>query len=403
MTTYVEGSAEARTATTILIALSLCHLLNDTIQSLLPAIYPVLQQNYALTFTQIGILHFVFQVTASLLQPAVGLYTDRRPMFRLSTAGMGASLLGLLILAFAHHYWALLVAAMAIGLGSSIFHPDSSRVARTASGGRYGLAQSVFQVGGNTGTAIGPLLAAFVVLPFGQPSIAWFSALALLGMAVLWNVGTWARAQHRQRSATRAAAPEWPLPPRQVYWIIGVLGVLVFSKYVYMASLTSFYTFYLIDTFGVSVRESQLFLFLFLAAVALGTLAGGPIGDRIGRKAVIWVSILGVLPFSLAVPFGNLFWTAVLTFVIGAVLASAFSAIIVYAQALVPGRVGAISGLFFGFAFGMAGAGAALLGVLADWKGIAFVYHVCSFLPALGLLTVFLPPDRKLRPARKPA
>ncbi len=389
--------AATRTAFAVLAALSLCHMLNDTIQSLLPAIYPVLQENYALTFTQIGVLHFVFQATASLLQPAVGLYTDKRPMFRLSTLGMGASLIGLLILAYASHYWVLLLAAMAIGIGSSIFHPDSSRVARTASGGRYGFAQSFFQVGGNTGTAIGPLLAAFVVLPFGQASIAWFSVLALLGMVVLWNVGTWARARYRQARARAAAPATSPLPTRRVMGTIAILAVLVFSKYIYLASLTSYYTFFLIERFGVSVKQSQLLLFVFLAAVAAGTLAGGPIGDRVGRKAVIWVSILGVLPFTLALPHANLVWTAILSVVIGLVIASAFSAILVYAQQLVPGRVGMISGLFFGFAFGIAGIGAAALGVLADWKGIVFVYHVCAFLPLLGLLTVFLPADTEIR------
>jgi MFS transporter, FSR family, fosmidomycin resistance protein len=394
-----DRSAEARTAFSILAALSLCHLLNDTIQSLLPAIYPVLQENYALTFTQIGFLHFVFQFTASLLQPAVGLYTDKRPMFRLSTAGMGASLIGLLILAFASHYWALLVAAMMIGIGSSIFHPDSSRVARTASGGRYGFAQSFFQVGGNTGSALGPLLAAYIVLPFGQHAIAWFSALALLGMIVLWNVGSWALARHREARATARAAPP-PVsvfPPRKVVAIIGVLALLVFTKYIYVASLSSFYTFFLIERFAVSVRDAQLLLFVFLAAVAAGTFAGGPIGDRIGRKAVIWVSILGVLPFSLALPYANLLWTAILSVVIGAVIASAFSAILVYAQQLVPGRVGMISGLFFGFAFGVGGVGAAVLGILADRNGIIWVYHVCSFLPLLGLLAVFLPADNELK------
>jgi MFS transporter, FSR family, fosmidomycin resistance protein len=397
MTTTPYTGPETRTAFAVLGALSLCHLLNDTIQSLLPAIYPVLQTNYALTFTQIGFLHFVFQGTASLLQPAVGLVTDRRPMFRLSTAGMGVSLAGLMILAFASHYWVLLVAAMAIGLGSSIFHPDSSRVARAASGGRYGFAQSLFQVGGNTGTAMGPLLAAYVVLPLGQSSIAWFSALALLGMVVLWNVGTWARDHHlRSRAAARAAATAPPLPRRRVRATFAVLGLLVFSKYVYMSSLISFYTLYLIDTFGVSVRQSQLLLFVFLASVAAGTLAGGPIGDRVGRKAVIWVSILGTLPFTLMMPYANLFWTVVLSAIIGVVIASAFSVILVYAQALVPGRVGLISGGFFGFAFGTAGIGAALLGVAADAYGIEFVYRVCSFLPAIGLVTALLPADREL-------
>jgi MFS transporter, FSR family, fosmidomycin resistance protein len=390
---------ESRTALAVLFALSACHLLNDTIQSLLPAIYPVLHQNYALTFTQIGVLHFVFQVTASLLQPAVGFVTDKRPMFRLATFGMGASLIGLVILAFAARYWAMLLAAAAIGVGSSIFHPDSSRNARTASGGRYGFAQSLFQVGGNTGSAIGPLLAAYVVLPFGQSSIAWFSVLALTGMFLLWNIGSWAKVQHAVRAAAAKgrAAPGPVLPHRKVMTVIGVLALLVFSKYLYLASLTSYYTFFLIERFGVSVRDAQLLLFVFLGAVALGTFAGGPIGDRIGRKAVIWVSILGVLPFSLALPYANLFWTAVLSAIIGVILASAFSAIIVYAQQLVPNRVGMISGLFFGFAFGIAGVGAAFLGMVADAKGILFVYHICSFLPLIGLLTVFLPADNALK------
>ncbi len=394
----IPASPEPRTAYAVLGALSLCHLLNDTIQSLLPAIYPVLQANYALSFTQIGLLHFAFQGTASVLQPAVGLATDRRPRFRLLSLGMGLSLTGLLILAYAHGYPVLVLAAVCIGLGSAIFHPDASRLARVASGGRYGTAQSVFQVGGNTGSAIGPLLAAYIVLPFGQPSIAWFSVLALLGMVVLWNVGTWARTRHRESVARRRGpSPEPALPPRRILVIIGILALLVFSKYVYVASLTSFYTFYLIETFGVTVRGSQLLLFVFLGAIALGTFAGGPIGDRIGRKAVIWVSILGVLPFTLALPHANLVWTAILTFIIGVVIASAFSAILVYAQQLVPNRIGLISGLFFGFAFGVAGIGAAAMGVLADWKGIAFVYQVCAWLPLIGLLTIFLPSETALR------
>lgn len=397
--TTLNASPETRTAGAVLGALSLCHLLNDTLQSLLPAIYPVLQVNYSLTFTQIGILHFVFQGTASLLQPAVGLATDRRPRFRLLSAGMGLSLAGLLILAFTQGYPVLLLAAMSMGLGSAIFHPDASRLARAASGGRYGMAQSVFQVGGNTGSAIGPLLAAYIVLPLGQPALAWFSALALLGMVVLWNVGTWARNQHLRLSAAAGTArPETSaLPRRKVILVIAILALLVFSKYVYITSLTSYYTFYLIETFGVTVRDSQLLLFVFLGAIALGTFAGGPIGDRIGRKAVIWVSILGPLPFTLVLPHANLLWTAALTFVIGVVIASAFSAILVYAQQLVPGRIGLISGLFFGFAFGVAGLGAAALGVLADWKGIDFVYQLCAWLPLMGLLAAFLPADRKLQ------
>jgi len=393
--------APSQTAFAVLIALGGCHLLNDTIQSLLPAIYPVLQKNYALTFTQIGLLHFVFQATASLLQPAVGLYTDKRPMFRLSTIGMGASGLGLVILALAGHYWLLLVAAMCVGIGSSIFHPDSSRVARAASGGRFGFAQSIFQVGGNAGTAIGPLLAAFVVLPLGQPAIAWFAVLAVIGMVVLWNVGTWARNHHLRRTAAGGghATESSGLPRGRVAFLIGVLALLIFSKYFYLASLTSYFTFFLIERFGVSIGQSQLILFAFLAAVAVGTFFGGPIGDRVGRKAVIWVSILGVLPFSLALPHANLFWTIVLSVIIGLVIASAFSAILVYAQQLMPGRVGMVSGMFFGFAFGMGGIGAALLGILADARGLPFVFHVCAFLPLFGLLTVFLPSDEALRRA----
>ena len=401
MTATSTASPEAaapRTAMAVLVALSLCHLLNDTIQSLLPALYPVFQKNYALTFTQIGFLHFAFQVTASILQPVVGFVTDRRPMFRLATAGMGASLVGLVVLASAWHYWALVGAAMMIGLGSAIFHPDSSRTARAASGGRFGFAQSLFQVGGNTGSALGPLLAAWIVLPFGQGSVAWFSVLALVGMLLLWNVGTWARDHYRRSAGRRATGAEaLPLPLGRTVFIIAILGLLVFSKYVYVASLTSYYTFFLIEKFGVSVQTSQLLLFVFLGAVALGTFAGGPIGDRIGRKPVIWVSILGVLPFALVLPHVGLVWTVALTFVIGVVIASAFSAILVYAQQLVPGKVGMISGLFFGFAFGIAGIGAALLGIVADAKGIDFVYQVCAFLPAIGLLTVLLPPERSFR------
>ena len=346
------ASPEARTAMLVLVALSVCHGLNDTIQSLLPALYPLLEANFALSFTQIGLIHLVFQCTASLLQPAVGLVTDKRPMFRLSTIGMGASLTGLLMLAWAGHYWLLLVAAGCVGIGSSIFHPDSSRVARTASGGRFGFAQSLFQVGGNTGTAIGPLLAAYIVLPNGQASVAWFTALALVAMVLLWNVGSWAHARHLEaRSAGKATAPQpLPLPRRQVVTAITILAALIFSKYIYVASMTSFYTFFLIERFGVPVQTSQLLLFVFLGAVAAGTFIGGPVGDKVGRKPVIWVSILGVLPFTLMLPHASLFWTVVLSAVIGFVIASAFSAILVYAQGLVPGRVGMISGLFFGFA-----------------------------------------------------
>ncbi|MFQ8429838.1 MFS transporter [Amaricoccus sp. W119] len=399
MTTTADsrpGTDETRTAYAILFALCACHLLNDTIQSLLPAIYPLLRENYALTFTQIGAMHFAFQATASLLQPMVGLYTDHRPSFRLLPLGMAASLSGLLLLAGAHSYAMLVLAAMLVGLGSSIFHPDASRYARAASGGRYGFAQSVFQVGGNAGTALGPLLAAFIVLPFGQSSIAWFSVLAFIGMALLWRVGSWARAQHLAARARPAPVRVSALPPGGVRAALAILLLLIFSKHVYVASMVSYYTFFLIDEFGVSVRTAQLLLFLFLFAMAIGTYIGGPIGDRVGRKAVIWVSILGVLPFTLALPHVPLGVAAVLSVLIGLILASAFSAIIVYAQALVPGRVGLISGLFFGFAFGVAGVGAALLGMLADWQGIGFVFQLCAFLPAIGLLTVFLPDEGRL-------
>lgn len=394
-----QGRApEAQAAMLVLVALSVSHLLNDTIQSLLPALYPLLERNYALTFAQVGMIHFVFQVTASLLQPLVGMVTDKRPMFRLATLGMGASLIGLLLLAYSGSYEGLLIAAACIGLGSSIFHPDSSRNARTASGGRYGFAQSLFQVGGNTGTAIGPLLAAFIVLPLGQPSVAWFTLLAVVAMVLLWKVGSWARAQHlaSRKAGKPKATTALPLPRAQVVKAIVVLGLLIFSKYVYVASLTSFYTFFLIERFGVSVQTSQMLLFVFLGAVAAGTFIGGPVGDRFGRKAVIWVSILGVLPFSLALPHASFGWTIFLSAVIGFVIASAFSAILVYAQALVPGRVGMISGLFFGFAFGIAGSSAALLGAVANSHGIAFVFQVCAFLPAIGVLAILLPPDQTL-------
>jgi FSR family fosmidomycin resistance protein-like MFS transporter len=398
VSTAIAGARErapGETVFAVLAALSVCHFLNDMMQSLLAALYPVFKANYGLSFAQVGLLAFAFQLTASLLQPVVGWYTDRRPRPRFLTLGMGCTFTGLLMLAWAGHYWLLLVAASVVGFGSAVFHPESSRIARAASGGRHGLAQSLFQVGGNTGAAVGPLLAAFLVMPRGQHSVAWFSAAALVAMSVLWWVGSWSRDHaSRPRVTTATSASNLRLPKKQVVMAIGVLVVLIFSKYMYLASLTSYYTFYLIETFGVSVRHSQILLFVFLGAMAAGTIIGGPVGDRIGRKAVIWMSILGVFPFTLALPYANLFWTVVLTAVIGLVLASAFPAIIVYAQELVPGRVGAISGLFFGFAFGMGGVAAAVLGVIADWKGIEFVYQVCSFLPLLGLCTVFLPGEK---------
>jgi FSR family fosmidomycin resistance protein-like MFS transporter len=390
-----EAASEVRhkTAFVILGAISFCHLLNDMVQSLIPAIYPLLKTSFHLDFGQIGLITLTYQMTASLLQPLVGHYTDRRPMPYSLTLGMGFTLTGLVMLSLASTYPLLLAAAAVVGMGSSVFHPESSRVARMASGGQHGLAQSVFQVGGNAGSSLGPLLAAFIVLPRGQSSIAWFSGVALLGMAVLSYVGGWSKKQRGSIQKVRAALAERHsnLSPRQIAIAISVLIALVFSKYFYLASLSSYYTFYLIHKFHLSVRDAQLHLFLFLGAVAAGTIIGGPVGDRFGRKYVIWVSILGVLPFTLLLPFSNLFWTGVLSVIIGMILASAFSAILVYAQELVPGKVGMISGLFFGLAFGMAGIGAAVLGKLADWKGIEFVYFVCSFLPLIGLLTGLLP------------
>jgi FSR family fosmidomycin resistance protein-like MFS transporter len=380
-----------QTTFTILAAISFCHLLNDMMQSLLPALYPMLKTSYALSFGQIGFLTFTFQLTASLLQPIIGSYTDRSPRPYSLAAGMGFTLVGLLLLAFATNYALLLVAAALIGTGSSVFHPESSRVARMASGGQHGLAQSVFQVGGNVGSAVGPLLAAFIVLPRGQSSVAWFSAAAMLGMFVLFNVGHWYKSHGMARLKRHAAHDAAPVSSKRVAAAIAILLALIFSKYFYLASLTSYYTFYLINRFHVSVQSAQLHLFVFLAAVALGTIIGGPVGDRIGRKYIIWASILGVLPFSLLLPHANLFWTGVLTVPIGIILASAFPAILVYAQELMPGRTGTVAGLFFGFAFGMGGIGAAVLGKLADTVGINAVYDVCAFLPLIGLLAALLP------------
>ena len=383
------------TAFTVLAAISFSHLLNDTIQSLIPAIYPILKTSFALSFSQVGLLTLTLMLTASLLQPLVGLYTDRRPSPYSLVVGMGFTLVGLLLLSVAGSYGWLLVAAGLVGVGSSVFHPESSRIARMASGGRHGLAQSLFQVGGNVGSSFGPLLAAFLVAPRGQGAIAWCSLAALLGMAVLWRIGSWHSDQRKGASslrAARAAAVQTPaISTQRVVMSLVILALLIFSKYFYLAGLTSYYTFYLISKFHVSVRVAQLDLFVFLAAVAVGTILGGPIGDRLGRKYVIWGSILGVLPFTLILPHANLFWTPVLTVIIGLILASAFSAIVVYAQELMPGRIGLISGLFFGFAFGMGGLGAAVLGRLADATSIVFVYRVCAYLPLIGLLTGFLP------------
>jgi FSR family fosmidomycin resistance protein-like MFS transporter len=393
VTTAVTKSVST-TAFSVLAALSICHLLNDLVQSLLPAIYPILKLSFHLNFKQIGLITFTFQVAASLFQPVVGYITDKRPMPYSLAIGMGLSLIGLFVVAYASSFPLLLVGAATIGLGSAVFHPESSRMARLASGGQHGLAQSLFQVGGNTGSSIGPLLAAFIVVPHGQHSLSWFSPVALIAMAILANVAGWYKRRLAVRtsgSALKTSAPGPALPRAKVAGSILVLLTLIFSKYFYLVSITSYYTFYLIHRFHLSVQVAQIHLFAFLGAVALGTFIGGPVGDRVGRKYVIWASILGVLPFTLLLPTSNLVWTGALSVVIGFVLASAFSAILVYAQELVPGRIGLISGLFFGFAFGMAGIGAAVLGYWADKVGIDYVYRICSFLPAIGLLAAFLP------------
>jgi MFS transporter, FSR family, fosmidomycin resistance protein len=395
-----------KTSYGVLAGVSVSHLLNDTIQSILPALYPMFKTAFALTFAQVGLMTLTLQLTASLLQPLVGLYTDRRPTPYSLVVGMAITLVGLLLLSVAATFGALLVAAGLMGIGSAIFHPESSRIARMASGGRHGFAQSFFQVGGNLGSSLGPLLGAFLVVPHGQSSLQWCSLLALAAIVVLWWIGGWSRAAHgpaataQRDPANRLGAgyvgqeAGHPVPhvtPRRIGWSIAILAALLFSKYFYLASLSSYYTFYLISRFHVSIRAAQIDLFVFLAAVAAGTMLGGLVGDRIGVKNVIWASILGVFPFTAVLPYANLFWTPILTVVIGLILASAFSAIVVYAQELVPGRVGMISGLFFGFAFGMGGLGAAVLGQLADVIGIEAVYRLCAFLPLIGLLAAFLP------------
>jgi len=394
------ANPQSSTLIRVLAAASFCHLLNDMVQSLLPSIYPILKSSFHLNFTQIGILTLTFQITASLLQPFIGYFTDRTPRTYALPTGMSFTLAGLLILAVAPTFGWLIFAASLVGIGSAIFHPESSRIARMASGGRHGFAQSFFQVGGNTGSAIGPLLAAFIVLPRGQIGVAWFAIPAILAIYILIWVSRWYRTTRAQAAANKRpeATVHTHLSRGKVIGAIAVLIALIFSKYFYLASLTSYYTFYLISRFQVSVRTSQELLFLFLGAVAAGTLVGGSVGDRYGRKYVIWVSILGVLPFTLILPHANLAWTAILSVIIGFVLASAFSAILVYAQELVPGRVGMISGLFFGFAFGMGGIGAAVLGKVADATSIIHVYQLCAYLPAIGLLTWLLP---NLEPAKK--
>lgn len=407
-----SSSPEAYTSTgserigfRVLGAISLSHFLNDAIQSLILALYPLLKGKFQLSFAQIGLITLAYQATASLLQPMVGLYTDRHPRPYSLAFGMSCTLVGLLVLAVAPNYGMLLLAASLVGTGSSIFHPESSRVARMASGGRHGLAQSIFQVGGNMGTAMGPLMAAWIIIPRGQHSAAWLSLAALLAISLLWKVGGWYR--RRQALTVGSSKPHRGLhpylPASTVFTSMSILLVLIFSKYFYLASLSSYYIFYLMERFGISVQSAQIHLFSFLFAVAAGTVIGGPIGDRIGRKRVIWISILGAAPFSLVMPYADLRWTGILAFIIGFILASAFSSILVFAQELIPGKVGTVSGLFFGFAFGMGGIGAAVLGRIADWRGIEFVYHVCSYLPLLGILTAFLPDmGRRTEPASIP-
>jgi len=391
-------AAASGTVFIVIFAVSFCHMVNDTLQSLLAALYPMLKEDFRLDFWQIGLLTMAFQVTASLLQPFIGIYTDKKPLPYSLPFGMASSLIGLVFLAFAHTYAMLLLGAMLIGFGSAVFHPESSRVARLASGGRYGMAQSVFQLGGNIGHAVGPLLAAFIVVPFGQQSVSWFTVLALVGIFVLWRVGAWYGAHLRERAKNKTAQPARTGVSRNVIVIsLVVLTILTFSKNIYTAAISSYYTFYAIETFGVTVQESQMMLFAFLAASVAGLLLGGLFGDRFGPKAVIWFSILGVLPFTLALPYANLFWANVLVILIGLILSSAFSAIVVFAQELVPGRVGMVAGIFFGLAFGFGGIGAALLGVIADQRGIEYVFWLCSFLPLFGLLTIFLPSEKALR------
>ncbi|MDB5232455.1 MAG: transporter [Chitinophagaceae bacterium] len=376
----------------ILFAISFSHLLNDTIQSLIPAIYPLLKTSFSLSFAQIGLITFCFQLAASLLQPFVGLYTDKKPQPYSLSAGMGFTLVGLICVALVSHYYMVLFSVVLIGIGSSIFHPEASRMAYVASGGRRGLAQSIFQLGGNTGSSLGPLLAALIIVPFGRISVSWFSLLALIAIAVLLKVGNWYK-HHLVNRPKKAQVHnvKQQLSRKKIIFSIIILMLLIFSKYFYMASMSSYFTFYLIDKFHLSVQSSQLYLFLFLVSIAAGTLMGGALGDRFGRKYVIWGSILGVAPFTLLLPHANLFWTGILVFFIGVILASAFSAILVYAQELIPGKVGLISGLFFGFAFGMGGIGSAVLGWLADHTSISYVFRVCAFLPLIGLLTGLLP------------
>lgn len=394
--TTLAATRTNSTVYAILIAAAGCHLINDTLQAVMLSVYPMLKENYALSFSQVGLLTMVYQVSASILQPMIGHFTDKKPLPYILPFGPLFTALGLVLLATAHSYPALLVAAACIGIGSSIFHPDASRVSRLASGGQYGMAQSLFQVGGNIGTSIGPLLAAGIVLQRGQASLAWFAGLAAISIIILTGVGRW-YSTHLTNKKSGETILQTGLDQRTVKISLAILVALMFSKFVYMACMHSFYTFYLIDKFGVSTQTAQLYLFVLLGAVAVGTFAGGPIGDRIGRKSVIWFSILGTLPFSLALPHLNLFWTVACAIPIGLILSSAFSAMVVYAQELMPGRVGMISGLFFGLAFGSGGLGAAVLGVIADHTTLQFIFELCSVLPAIGLIAHYLPSTEQLK------
>ncbi|PTT00252.1 MFS transporter [Pedobacter sp. HMWF019] len=383
-----------KTVFSVLFTISFTHLLNDMMQSVIPAIYPLIKQNFKLSFTQIGMITFTFQLTASLLQPFVGFYTDKKPRPYSLAVAMAFTLVGLVLLSTANSFLSLLISVSMIGIGSSIFHPESSRVAHLASGGKKGLAQSIFQLGGNAGSAIGPLLAAWIVIPYGQSYVIWFALAAVLGMMILTRIGKWYK-EHlylKKKASVNTAESAGPaLSKRRILVSLSILLVLIFSKYFYMASMTSYFTFYLIDKFHVSVQQSQMYLFVFLAAVAAGTMIGGPLGDRFGRKYIIWISILGAAPFTLLLPFASLFWTGILAVIIGVIISSAFSAILVYATDLVPGKVGMIAGLFFGFAFGMGGVGSAFLGWLADKTSIEYIFKICAFLPLIGIITGFLP------------
>jgi FSR family fosmidomycin resistance protein-like MFS transporter len=392
MSLAVDPAAVQKTVYPILFTIAFTHLLNDMMQSVIPAVYPLIKEQFNLSFTEIGLTTLTFQLTASLLQPVIGFYTDKKPLPMSLAIGMSFTLVGLILLSFAGSFGMLLVSVALVGMGSSVFHPESSRVAQLASGGRKGLAQSIFQVGGNAGSALGPLLAALIVMPYGMRSVSWISVAAVLGITLLWQVGRWYQKHlHLKKAKVVSQSGQPTLPKRQVIAAIGILLLLIFSKYFYMANMTSYFTFFLIDKFHITAQQSQLYLFAFLAAVAVGTIIGGPLGDRFGRKVIIWFSILGVAPFTLVLPYVSLFWTVLLAVIIGAIIASAFSAILVYATDLVPGKVGTIAGLFFGLAFGMGGLGSAVLGNLADHTSIGFVFRVCAFLPLIGIVTGLLP------------